>query len=305
MSTLPATMTPGEVRSVNVTVRNTGTAGWPGTSFSLRSRDDLGPSMSYALWGSSTQTTNTPLTAPVAPGATHTFTFNITAPGTPGTYSLLRQIFSSGQPTATNPGIGYFDFNNHCVNATIQVGTANLLDSAIVSENFPRTMAPGETRTVTVVMQNAGTMTWVPNDFRLYYDLLPRTFWGVGNSPVTMDVATNQQHTFVFNITAPMTPGDYAHVYRMRKLTNPNAGRFGATINIPVTVTAGQPPVFDAQVVAQNIPGQVDQFANVNFEITMLNNGTAPWSGAAFELFTANNPANLWTRMLAGALGPG
>lgn len=304
LSTLPAQMNQGETRTVNVTVRNTGTGTWQPTSFTLRSRDDVGPSMNFALWGTSSQTNNTPVTAPVAPGATHTFTFNITAPATAGTYSFLRQMFSQGQPSATG-GIGFFDTINHCVNRTITVGNPALFDAALISENFPRTMAPGETVPVTVIMENTGSGTWVPSDFRLYYDALPRTFWGVSNSPVTVNVAPGQRFTFNFNITAPTTPGNYTHLWRMRKLTAPNAGRFGELISIPVTVNAATTPTFGAEVVSQNIPAQIPANTVLNFEITFRNSGDAAWTGSNFQLFSVNDPTTLWNTVLAGSLAAG
>jgi cysteine-rich repeat protein len=302
LSTLPAAMNPGQTQSVNVVVRNTGTGTWPATNFYLRSRDDTGPSGNVNLWG--TPAYSILLTAPVAPGGTATFTMNITAPVVPGSYQYLRQILSAGQTTATNPGVGYFDALNHCVNRTISVGAAQLYDAAIVSQDFPTTMAPGETRTVTVIMQNRGTGTWTASDFRLYYNQLPRTFWGPSNSPVTAPVPPNGSFQFVFAITAPMAPGPYNHVWRMRKISNPNAGQFGDTINVPVTVQA-QTPQFDAQVVSQTIPTALNQMQNATFEVRMRNSGTAAWVGPNIELFSVNTPQGLWTTAVAGALAPG
>lgn len=302
LSTLPGNMAPGSTQSVTITVRNTGTGTWPGSNnFCLRSRDDVGPSANYNLWG--VPSTNSCSAAAVAPGTTRAFTFNITAPTTPGTYNLLRQMFSTGQPSATNVGLGFFDTLNHCVNHQVVVGTPTSFDASLASENFPRTMAPGESRTVTVVMQNSGTSDWLGGTtFALYSQNSPRSFWGVTHDFVDVDTGPNGLHTFTLPITAPTTPGNYTHRWRMRKLNNPTAGPFGFLIDIPVTVTPTAQLQYDAEIVSQVIPLTANQNANVTFTVTVRNNGTATWTGTSIELFSQNTPATLWLHQTLGTL---
>jgi archaellum component FlaF (FlaF/FlaG flagellin family) len=81
---VPATMKPGQLYTISITMKNTGTKTWDPTSYRLGSanpRDNL-------TWGLN----RVYLTAPVAPGAQVTFRFSVRAPRTIGTYNFQWQM---------------------------------------------------------------------------------------------------------------------------------------------------------------------------------------------------------------------
>lgn len=96
--TAPSTMVKGTTQSVTVRMRNTGAFTW-GSGYSLISQSPLGNTRwgvkSIPLGGGET----------IAPDAEKTFTFNITAPNTPGTYNFQWQMYSGGVFGATSTNI--------------------------------------------------------------------------------------------------------------------------------------------------------------------------------------------------------
>ncbi len=295
MSTIPTLMAPGEVRAVSVTVRNTGTATWSPPSLCLYSRDNLAPTNNLNFW---TGANCMQVPAAVAPNATHTFNFTITAPATPGTYPLRRQIFD-GKPTSPTGGVGFFDLTNFCVNRNILVSSQTDAYAALFEgDTLPATMAPGERRRVTVSVRNAGSQTWNPNQVYLYSRNTPITQWGVVSVSVPAQVAPGALATFSYIITAPTTPGDYQHRWQMFNGINPNAGFFGAIYTEAVNVSAANQPELGAAVVAQAIPASIPVGGQAQFQITMQNSGSLAWNNPDVELISTNTPANLWTTSL-------
>jgi cysteine-rich repeat protein len=285
-STFSTTMTPGELQLATFRLQNTGAATWdaagPGTC--LRSRDT--PSQ---FWGSASNCVYIP--ANVLPGGTVDITVPIRAPATAGTYSFDRQMYDF-----TGDGVGFFSLAQNCIDSSITVGGAAVLDASLVSQNFPTPLAPGETRTVMVVMQNDGTETWLADgNYALGSQNNPTSLFGVTLVPVGANTASGSQNTFTFNVTAPTTPGNYNYRFRMRKLSGTNAGFFGDLIDVPMTVDGNQQAQTDAALVSQTIPARVTAGEMATFTIVMQNNGVRDWVGASFGLHSTNTPIGLWT----------
>jgi hypothetical protein len=89
--TVPSTMTAGTVTAVTVTMRNTGSTTWTeAAQYRLSSR---GP-RDNTTWG-----VNRVHLAPgdsIAPGGSHTFSFDVTAPATPGSYTFQWSMVQDG-----------------------------------------------------------------------------------------------------------------------------------------------------------------------------------------------------------------
>ncbi len=86
-STIPSSMTAGQRVTVNVSMRNNGTATWyrnGSLSYKLSGLQDVG------LFGATSHWLNVGET--VAPGQTRTFTFDMTARAAPGTYSVFWRM---------------------------------------------------------------------------------------------------------------------------------------------------------------------------------------------------------------------
>ena len=85
-STVPAYMLKGSSHVITVQMRNSGTVAWTAGEFHLRSQSPAGTTR----WG--IESVNLPGGATVPPGATVTFTFDVTAPADPGAYPCHWQM---------------------------------------------------------------------------------------------------------------------------------------------------------------------------------------------------------------------
>lgn len=102
--TIPATMHPGETRSVSVTFKNTGTNTWMTNSYwayltaathsSHLSPVTKGIATTYTCYGPEAGCETTP--GYVYQNQNYTFTFNLTAPSTPGIYGGLYRMYHNG-----------------------------------------------------------------------------------------------------------------------------------------------------------------------------------------------------------------
>jgi cysteine-rich repeat protein len=280
LSNVPTTMTPGENRYITAVVRNTGSATWTSSGFLFKSIDTP-----TGFWGN----TQVALTSNIAANQTASFSFTLKAPTTPGTYSLRRQM----QDTRSS-GVGLFAAAG-CLDTTITVAGPSSLNAALVSQDFPTTMAPGESRVVNVTLNNNGTQAWQANgDYTLYTKNTPASLWGHTATDVSAATPGGSNHTFAFVVTAPATPGSYNHRWQMRKLSGADAGFFGVSIDVPVVVDANATSQYNAVVVSQNIPGLITAGDSALFSITMQNTGTAAWTGSNFGLHSGNSPTSLW-----------
>jgi cysteine-rich repeat protein len=285
-STVPSTLAPGEVRTIAVTVQNSGSATWASPGTYLRSQD-----APTGFWNQ----TVAQVTSPVAPGGTFTFNFAIKAPATTGTYSFKRQL--------ANAEVGDFRAAG-CIDTNITVGGVNPLNATLVSQDFPTVMAPGESRFVSLVLQNSGTEAWTTDGaYRLGSKNTPASLWGTTLRDVVTPTAPNSNHTFAFTITAPTTPGSYRHRWRMRKLGGADQGDFGVLVDLPVTVDANAPVQYSSQVVTQGIPLRVTAGKPTTFTVAMRNNGAVAWTGSSYTLFSTNSPTSLWGLTASAPLG--
>lgn len=81
-------MTAGQTTSVSVAMKNTGTTTWAAGTYSLQSQNPAG----NTTWGLN----RVNLGSAVAPGSNATFTFNVTAPSTAGTYNFQWRMAQDG-----------------------------------------------------------------------------------------------------------------------------------------------------------------------------------------------------------------
>lgn len=282
-SDLPATLTPGERRLVNVTVRNTGTVDWPGDgSFCLYQRDDVPD-----RWGGRFCA---PLTSPVAAGATGTVQFPIDAPETPGTYAFRRQLFDSRGPA--NGGIGFFDVDTPCVDLSVTVGGTPPLDATIVRHTLVPALDPGERVRASVTVQNTGSTDWpADGSIVLHSTTMPVTLFGRHVARLPGPVAAGETVTFEVPVRAPLAPGAYAQQWRMFAA---NGQFFGSGLSVPTTVSV-PPAGFDAEVVQSDLPVRYARGLSGTYEVRLRNNGAQAWPGdSSLALTYEGLPANQW-----------
>lgn len=299
---IPATMTPDEVRTVNITVINSGTEDWPVNNVCLRSTDTP-----LAEWGGATCPTNNALVAgsaqgtPLGTGNTHTFTFSIRAPTTPGNYTFTRQNWQLG--SWTTGSVGPFRVGANCVDIPVTVAAGGVpwdatFDAA--NSNIPITVPPGDRREVTVRMTNTGTNQWPGNgtvgagNTMLYTRNTPANLWGsqtIIGTPAPVDPGNSADFTFVITAPAAGAPTVFNFNWQMfGSITG--VGFFGETVPTTITVDPAAQPSFDAAVVAEVYP-IMSPLRPDTFRITMQNTGTEPWP-VGFTLQSVNTPVNLF-----------
>jgi uncharacterized membrane protein len=213
---MPTSMVAGESYVVHVTVQNTGTNTWTAADgYKLGAAGDVDPfGPTRVLLDPSDS---------IATGQSKSFTFTLTAPGTPGTYTVTWRM--------VRELVTWFGGNSK---VTVNV-SSGVKDATIVSNDMPTSMTAGQTYTVHITVQNAGTTTWTATkNYKLGF---------VGDNPpfgpgrIELDpsasVAPGQQYTFTFTITAPNTPSTYTMRYCM---LIEGVAWFGQTTTTAITV---------------------------------------------------------------------
>jgi uncharacterized protein affecting Mg2+/Co2+ transport len=159
---VPGTMMAGQTYSVSVTLKNTGTATWTsGQEYRLGSQN----AQNNTTWGLS----RVNLPASIAPGENATFTFDVTAPTTAGTYNfqwrmLLETVewfgdFTTNVAVTVHPAVASFNVvepGAHAVNGKIFTKIAGqdfALD--IVALDASNAVATGFTGTMAVEVVDA------------------------------------------------------------------------------------------------------------------------------------------------------
>jgi hypothetical protein len=195
---MPTSMIAGQTYTVHIAVQNTGTNTWTAADgYKLGAAGDVNPFGPTRILLDPSDS--------IATGQSKTFTFTLTAPSTPRTYTvtwrMLREL------------VTWFGGSSK-VSVSVSSGVRN---AAIVSNDMPTTMVAGQTYTVHITVQNTGTTTWTAaGNYKLGFvgDHPP-----FGPSRILLDgsasVAPGQQYTFTFTLTAPTTPGTYTMQYRM------------------------------------------------------------------------------------------
>lgn len=295
-NTIPTTLAPGERRVVSVTVQNTGTT--PGTN------DWTVTSPPYALYRQGTTdfgwtTTSVPSLTTV--GSSATFTFAITAPSAPGSYTFgARMNIRSGGgffgPTLSVP---------ITVSAAATPFYACLYEAGLSS--VPTTLAPNANHTVTLAIRNTGSQAWAPASFYLRNRT---SLWNKTLVNLTSPVSPGAVGTFVFSIRAPTTTGSQPFVWDMFQ-DGGGVGFFGLDC-VNLSINVGGSPELDSAVVSNTFPATpVAPSEARSVSVTFQNTGTQTWTaGTAFALDAGHAPADLLgsgsvRRYLTTAVAPG
>jgi hypothetical protein len=223
--TFPSVIGPGGSASVTVVMLNSGTSAWDPSSILLYNRN--APANAWGI-------VDVRLGAAVAPQGTASFTFTIRAPSTaPFPPAHFWQLYQEG--------VGFF---GDLIAVPVSVsGTPNLA-AELLSEDFPRTMAPGTRAVVQVRLANRGSDPFRPGQTLLYSANAPLNIWGLVDQSVPALVPPGATATIALAIEAPLGPPfPTDHLWQLRDTV---AGAFGPLIDVPVTIAASPP---DAGVV--------------------------------------------------------
>ena len=212
------TLAPGASTTLSVKFQNTGSATWqkgvPGQQANLGLNGDTLTFANLGMndgWLSANRLATT-TEATVAPGQTGTFTFNVRAPLTPGTYRLPLRPVIDGVTWMEDQGV------------FMVIVSASTYHSKWVSESPYPTLHAGEISTpLTITFTNTGSSPWVKGvlgqEARLGINLDDITWASLGvNWPFASrvavqteaTVATGQNGTFTFQVKAPASPGVYS-----------------------------------------------------------------------------------------------
>lgn len=301
---VPTTVTPGQNFTATITMKNNGTTIWsPSYYYGLGSSNPLG----NTTWG----TSRSRITSNVNPDGTTTFTLNLKAPTTTGTYNFQWKMLHDGHNYLYTPYIPANWFGEATPNVSINVANPApvvVADNAVVvTQSLPTTMTVGKTYPVSITMKNTGTTVWNTSS---YYGLgsanpLGNMTWGLNRKYITSNVNPDGTSTFTFNVTAPAAAGTYNFQWRLLHDMNNTAytpaipaNWFGAsTPNVSVNVVAEAPaapyvPTCQgdcAQFISQTVPTSVTKGGNFTASVTLRNTGTSTW-GVNTHFVGSQNP---------------
>jgi uncharacterized protein YkwD len=212
------TLAAGTSTSLTVKFQNTGSATWQkgvaGTQANLGLNGDTLTFANLGMndgWLSGNRLATT-TEATVGPGQTGTFTFNVRAPMTPGTYRLPLRPVIDGVTWMEDSGV-----------FMVIVSTSSYHSKLVSQSPYPTLRAGQISSPLTLVFTNTGSSPWVKGvlgqEARLGINLDDVTWaalsvsWPYSSRVATQTeatVASGQNATFTFQVKAPATPGVYS-----------------------------------------------------------------------------------------------
>lgn len=195
---VPTMMLPGQTAQVTITMKNVGDSSWF-TNQGIK----LGAEGDTMIWGLN----RAPLTPDgVAPNGQAVFTFNITAPSTPGTYNFQWRMLQEGVQR----------FGDVTPNVPITV-LAPSNQAQFISQTVKTTMTAGEFSTVSITMKNVGNTTWTAGSAYRLGSQNPQDnmTWGLNRVVLPNDVPPGATVTFTFDVFSPAKSGTYNFQWRM------------------------------------------------------------------------------------------
>ena len=246
------------------------------TTWNAGSLYRLGPQapQDNAIWGVS----RVELPGPVAPGASATFNFSVTAPTAVGIYNFQWRMVQDVVEW----------FGAYTENVAIRDGVN---DAVFVSQSVPSTMTPGQPVAVSVTMQNTGNTTWTPGgQYRLgAQNPEDNTTWGTARVELPNSVTPGETVTFNFSVTAPATIGTYNFQWQM---VEEFVEWFGAAgTNVAVKDGVNNAAFVSQSALAATAPGQTFPVS-----VTMRNTGTTTWAATSLYRLGSQNAEdnNTW-----------
>jgi hypothetical protein len=241
--TVPTSMNQGQTTSVSITMKNTGTDTW---STSAGHKLSTQTPANNTLW---TGNNRVQLTQSVAPNANCTFTFNITAPNTPGLYDFAWQMVDDLSP---NQGL----FGNPTANVKIQVGPAPI---HIESENFA-VNSGFQTQATTDTGGGQNIAYTDIGDFVQYNVNIPQAgqygaIFRVASASNGAKFELKNGSSVLLSVNEPATGGAQTWVTTSSKLVSLPAGNL--TLTILATGSSWNMNWFELQLLGTNLPPQI------------------------------------------------
>jgi aqualysin 1 len=213
---VPTMMLPGQTAQVTIRMKNVGDLWLADQGFKLGAEGDS------MIWGLN----RVPLPSDViSRDGQAVFTFNITAPSTPGNYNFQWRMLQEGVQR----------FGDVTPNVAITVLSPSN-QAQFISQTVKSTMTASEFSTVSITMKNVGNTTWrTGSNYWLGSQNPPDNMtWGLNRVVLPNDVPPGATVTFTFDVFPPAKSGTYNFQWRM---VQDGVEWFGPqTPNVPVSV---------------------------------------------------------------------
>ncbi|GEM_PF-1177584 len=297
-STVPAFMAPNETRRVTVSVKNVGTETWSSGNLYRLAAKTSGPANQFSFSGFADGGYSNSVTdqrvylkssRTVESESSQSFTFNITAPSSPGMYTLALDMVQDG--------VAFF---NKPITYSITVGSGD--NAAVVAHNVPVALSQGATKRISVEFRNTGNTVWSKDDQYQLVTTSSNRFkivdfgldGGSGTSPGAQNVAMSsglqisqgaryQFEQYGFVIQAPTSGTSATFEVQMAK----NGVPFGDKLTLNIALT-------DSYVKRVNV-GSAIPYTDSAGDVWSADQAYAPgdWGySAGTTVITAASPVN-------------
>ena len=254
-TSVPASIQAGSGFQPSITFKNVGSATWTAAAnYFLSSRNPY----ANLNWGIN----RVNLSAPVSPQSNVTFTPNLTAPSTPGTYTFQWSMIHLS---------GFGD-----IPASVNIVVVQPDNAVFVSQIVGTHVLTGQQFYPSYIFKNTGTTTWIYSSgyWSVSVNPLSNTTWTLnrGYLPYNLPVAPGATVIIAPHVTAPSTPGTYMMQWRMSRNDVP----FGQATT-PVAIQVVPPNPEDAQYISETMPVLATAGQHYIAQITFKNIGSADW----------------------------
>lgn len=267
----PGRMFPGELLSINLQCRNSGSTRW-------RAQGPSAVHLSYQ-WlqrdGSVSGTTalQTELPYDVLPGMTAAVTAKVQSPGEPGEYTLAWDLAQRG-------GRPFSELGSQSLKVPVMVG-ARTHSVRWEQIHHPVEMVVGSVYTVELRVTNEGAMTWSPEGpegVRVAYHWRRPDGETLTRAPIftTLEkpVNTAESRRVSARVQAPDRPGQYMLSWDLYQGGYDFFSTRGAsTLDVPVTVQV----IYGARYVSHDTPTRLVGGTKYLVNLRVKNTGTIPW----------------------------
>jgi methionine-rich copper-binding protein CopC len=269
---VPSSINAKGPRHASVTVTNTGTQTWgPSTHFlGYHVYDDNGNFLYTGDWSV--------FPASLASGETVTLNRIITAPATPGDYTIAWDIIDTDNPT-------WFSAMSNAALPSALTVTQPVHGITWGSHTTPTSLSQDERTSISLTLTNSGTKTWLQGAFFLSYHVFDANGNYLYTGPWSSLNAQRPQHAETITLTvpfhAPSDAGTYTIKWDMVDMHVPTwfSARNVATLDTSLTITSGA--AYGLTAGQSTLPAHTAA-QSVSVSVPLTNTGAITWDTNRF-----------------------